>query len=116
MARLTSTPSNGQSEVLETLHYQGALAGGVPIVRIGPMVSARWGGTEDREGSDAQFETDLLAVLSALQTAGYVTAHDVNGTTVDLTGTPAKTAFVVLTGAGRATARHPRPRPVRISD
>lgn len=114
--RLINSPSSGQSEVLETLHYEGALSSGVPVYRIGPMVSHRWGGDENREGSDPQFETDVVTVLQALQGLGYVTAHSNSGP-VDLTaGTPAGTVYVVLTGAGRRAARHPRPRPVRLFD
>ena len=112
MGELLLTPSQGQSEVLETLHYQGAIGGGVPIYRIGPLVSHRWGGDENREGSDPVFEADILTVLSALQTAGYVTGHDVNGTVVNLTATPASTTFVKLTGTGRVAGRAPRPRPI----
>lgn len=115
MGVLLNTPSGGQSEVLETLHYQGAIAAGVPIYRLGPMVSHRWGGDEDREGSDAVFEADLITVLGELQTAGYVVGHDgTSGNVVDLTAAPATSTYVTLTGAGRADARHARPRPTRI--
>jgi hypothetical protein len=111
--RLIGTPSGGQSEVLETLRYQGALASGVMLFRLGPMVAHRYQGDEDREGSDPQFEGDVLTVLAALQTQGYVVAHnDQTGVVVDLTaGSPLGSTRIVLTGAGRATARHPRPRP-----
>lgn len=114
--RLISTPSSGLSEVLETLHYQGALSSGVQLFRVGPMVSHRWMAGEDRQGSDAQFETDILTVLAALQTAGLVIGrNDTTGGTVDLTsGTPAGTTRIVLTGTGRVAARAPRPRPRRI--
>ena len=109
--RLTNSPSGGQSEVLETLHYQGAIRGGVPLYRFGTMVSNRYHGSDTRMGSDPQWEADVKTVLGALQTAGYVTGHDVNGANVDLTGSPAGTTFIVLTGAGRAQARHPNPNP-----
>ena len=114
MGLLLTTPSAGKSEVLETLHYKGAIAGGIPIYRIGDMVSKRYGGDENREGSDLVFEADIITVLGQLQTAGYVTGHDVNGAVVNLTAAPPKTAFVVLTGAGRTAARAPRPRPRRM--
>lgn len=115
MGALLNTPSSGQSEVLETLHYEGAIAAGIPILRLGPSVSHRWGGDENREGVDATFQADILTVLGALQTAGYVTGHNgASGAAVDLTAAPDITTYVVLTGAGRADARHPRPRPVRI--
>lgn len=118
MGKLLQTPSAGQSEVLETLHYQGAASTGIPVYRIGPMVSARWHGDEDREGDDATWEADILTVLGELQTAGFVTAFkDADGTVVDLTsGTPAGTTRVRLTGSGRAAGRHPRPRPVKVND
>jgi hypothetical protein len=115
MGVLLNTPSGGQSEVLETLHYEGAIGAGIPIYRLGPMVSHRWGGDEDREGSDPTFEADIITVLGELQTAGYVTGHNgVSGNVVDLTAAPPPTTYVVLTGGGRADARHPRPRPTRI--
>ena len=115
MGVLLNTPSSGQSEVLETLRYEGAIGGGVPIYRLGPMVSHRWGGDEDREGSDPTFEADIITVLGELQTAGFVTGHNAStGNAVDLTAAPPTTTYVVLTGAGRADARHPRPRPARI--
>lgn len=118
MGALLTTPSGGQSEVLETLHYQGAASTGIQLFRVGPMVSARWHGDEDREGSDATFQADVLTVLGQLQTAGYVTGFkDADGTVVDLTsGTPAGTTRVRLTGSGRAQGRHPRPRPVKVND
>lgn len=111
--RLTASPSGGQSEVLETLHYQGALTSGVQLFRLGPMVSNRYTADEDREGSDPQLEADVVTVLASLQTAGYVVGqNDQTGVVVDLTvGTPPGTTRVVLTGAGRAQARHARPRP-----
>lgn len=117
MGALLTTPSGGQSEVLETLHYQGALASGVQVFRLGPMVSHRWMGDEDTEGSDPTFEADIVTVLAALQTAGFVVGHnDQTGGVVDLTaGTPAGTTRVVLTPAGRADARHARPRARRIT-
>jgi hypothetical protein len=115
--RLTSSPSTGNSEVLETLHYEGALTSGVQIFRLGPMVAHRYGGAEDREGADTQFETDILTVLAALQTAGYVVGHaDATGTTVDLSSSPPATTRVVLTPAGREVARHPRPKPINLRD
>lgn len=116
MGALLLTPSNGKSEVLETLRYQGAIAAGVKIVNLGPMVSHRWQGDEGSEGSDTTFEADILTVLVALQTAGYVIGrNDSTGATVDLSSTPPKTTRVVLTGAGRHAARAPRPRPNRVS-
>jgi hypothetical protein len=114
MGALLSTASTGQSEVLETLHYQGALSSGLPIYRLGPMVSHRWMGDEDREGSDAGWEADLITVLGALQTAGYVTGHDDLGNVVNLTAAPPSTTYVKLTAAGRVAGRAPRPRPRRI--
>jgi hypothetical protein len=112
MGLLTSSPSGGQSEVLETLHYQGAITNGIPLFRVGPMVSHRYGGDEDREGSDPQFEADVLTVLASLQTADFVVGYDSNGNPVDLTvGTPPGSTRIALTGAGRAQARHARPRP-----
>ena len=115
MGQLLNTPSAGHSEVLETLHWEGAIEGGVQLFRIGPMVSHRWGGDENREGSDATFEADILTVVAALKTAGLVTGHaDADGSPVDLAGSPAPTTRVVLTGAGRRAAQHPRPRPVKI--
>ncbi len=114
MGRLINSPSGGLSEVLETLHYEGALTSGVMIVRLGPMVSHRWGADEDREGSDPQFEADILTVLSTLQTDGYVTGFaDQTGAVVDLTASPGPTTRVVLTAAGRVQGRAPRPRPRR---
>lgn len=109
--RLTASPSGGQSEVLDTLHYQGAIRSGIPLYRIGPMVSNRWHGDENRQGSDSQWETDIKTVLGQLQGLGYVTGHDVNGSNVDLTGSPPGTTFVALTGAGRVAGRHPNPNP-----
>lgn len=118
MGALLQTPSNGKSEVLETLHYQGAASTGIQLFRIGPMVAARWHGDEDREGSDPTWEADVLTVLGELQTAGYVTGFkDSDGSPVDLTsGTPAGTTRVHLTGLGRQQGRHPRPRPVKVND
>lgn len=118
MGALLQTPSSGKSEVLETLHYQGAASTGIPLYRIGPMVAHRWHGDEDREGDDATFEADVLTVLGELQTAGYVNAFkDADGSAVDLTsGTPPGTTRVHMTGSGRAAGRHPRPRPVKIND
>jgi hypothetical protein len=116
MGSLLDTPSGGQSEVLETLHYEGAISAGVQVFRVGPMVSHRWMGDEDTEGSDPTFEADTLTVLAALQTAGFVVAHaDATGIVVDLTAAPPETTRVRLTGLGRATARAPRPRPHRIN-
>lgn len=109
--RLINSPSAGLSEVLETIHFQGAAGTGIPLYRLGTMVSHRYHGDEDREGSDSTWETDTLTVVSALQTAGYVTGHDVNGASVDLTATPPSTTFVKLTPSGRAYSRAPRPRP-----
>lgn len=116
MARLTATASSGQSEVLETLHYEGALSSGVQIFRLETFVSNRWMSDEDREGSDPTLSADLLTVLAALQTAGYAVGHnDQTGAVVDLTASPASTTRVVLTGSGRVAARAPRPRPRRIT-
>lgn len=109
--RLINSPSGGQSEVLETLHYQGAIHSGIQLSRLGPMVSHRYGGDEDREGSDAQWETDILTVVGQLQGLGYVVGQDANGNNADLTASPPSTTRVALTGAGRAQGRHPRPRP-----
>lgn len=115
--RLISSPSGGHSEVAETLHFEGALSSGVQIFRLGPMVAHRYGGDEDREGADTVFEADILTVLAALQTAGYVVGHrDSDGATVDLSSSPANTTRVVLTASGRAFSRHPRPRPVNLRD
>ena len=114
MGALLNTPSAGQSEVIETLHYEGAAGSGVPLYRLGPMTSHRYMGDEDREGSDTVWEADIVTVVGALQTAGYVTGHNVNGGTVDLTASPPSTTFVQLTAAGRAYGRHPRPRPRRV--
>jgi hypothetical protein len=114
---LLDTPSGGQSEVLETLHYEGAIASGVPLYRLGPMVSHRWGGDETRAGSDPDFEADLLTVLNGLEGDGYVVGRDADGNSVELAqGTEATTTRIVLTAAGREAGRHPRPRPVRIFD
>lgn len=115
MGALLNTPSTGQSEVLETLHYLGAIGSGVQLDRLGPIVSHRWVADEDREGSDTTFEADILTVVGALQTAGYVVGrNDLTGATVDLTSSPPATTRVVLTGAGRVQGRAPRPRPRRI--
>lgn len=117
MGELLNTPSGGQSEVLETLHYQGAIHAGVMLFRLGPMVSARWMGDEDTEDSDPVFEADLVTVLAALQAADDVVGHnDQTGAVVDLSaGTPAPTTRITLTGQGRLAARHARPRPRRIN-
>lgn len=116
--RLTASPSGGQSEVLECLHYQGALTSGVQFGRLGPMVSNRYTGDEDREGSDPQWEADIVTVVASLQAAGYVVGHnDLTGAVVDLSvGIPPASTRVVLTGAGRAQARHARPRPRSLRD
>lgn len=114
MADLLDSPSGGQSEVLETLHYQGAIGNGVMLVRIGPMVSHRWGFDEDTEGSDAPFEADVRTVLGTLQGLGKVIGrNDLTGAIVDLTATPPGSTRVALTATGRVDARHPRPRPQR---
>lgn len=115
MGALLNTPSGGQSEVLETLHYEGAIHGGVPIYRLSGMVSHRWMGDEDRVGDDPTFESDVVTVLGQLQGLGYVIGADVNNNSVDLTASPPSSTDVILTGPGRAYARHPRPRPRRIS-
>lgn len=110
--RLINSPSGGQSEVLETLHFQGALTSGVMLFRIGDMVSKRYHGDENRMGSDPQWETDTLTVLGQLQSLGYVVGrNDRTGAVVDLTASPPGATRVALTGAGRAAARHPRPKP-----
>ena len=109
--RLTASPSGGQSEVLDTLHYQGAIRGGIPLYRLGTMISHRWHGDQNREGSDPQYEADVVTVLGQLQGLGYVSGHDVNGANVDLTASPPSTTFVVLTGTGRVAGRHPNPNP-----
>jgi hypothetical protein len=117
MGALLTTPSSGQSELIDTLRLQGALTAGVPLYRIGALVSHRWHGDEDRAGDDPVWEADALTVLKALQGLGYVAANDGHGAAVDLTaGTPPGTTHVVLTGSGRAYARHPRPRPLRVND
>lgn len=117
MGALLNTPSQGKSEVLETLHYQGAIHAGIALFRVGPMVSNRYGGGETREGSDPVFEADIVTVLHGLATAGQVTGTAADGTSVDLTsGTPAGTVRVALTGSGRVAGRAPRPRPRRIAD
>lgn len=114
MPRLTDSPSGGKSEVLESIHYYGAFGAGREFFHIVSWVSRRWGGDETR-GVDPTFKGDVATVLGELQTAGWVTANDGAGNAVDLTaGTPADTARIALTGAGRAAARHPRPRPQRI--
>ncbi len=110
-ARLTSTPSGGQSEVLETLRYEGAIRSGLRIDRLSVMVSNRWQGDDDRAGSDPQFLADAKTVIAALATAGFVEGHDGGGAAVDLTASQPSAAFVSLTGTGRVQARHPRPRP-----
>lgn len=109
--RLTSTPSGGQSEVLDSLRYEGAIHSGLRIDRLSVMVSNRWQGDDDRAGSDPQFLTDVQAVIAALATAGFVHGNDATGAAVDLTASQPSAAFVSLTGTGRAQARHPRPRP-----
>lgn len=110
-ARLTSSPSNGHSEVLETLHFYGALHSGTRVDRLVVLTSNRYQGDNDKAGSDPQFTTDLKTVLAALATAAMVSGHDAAGGAVDLTASQPDGAFVVLTGAGRVAARHPRPRP-----
>lgn len=116
MGALLTTPSQGKSEVLETLHYQGAIHSGIAVFRLGPMVSNRYGGDETRDGSDPVFEGDIVTVLQALATAGQVVGAAADGTAVDLTaGTPAGTVRVTLTPSGRVAGRAPRPRPRRIS-
>lgn len=115
MGALLNTPSSGQSEVLETLHYEGAIATGIQIRRLETDLSHRWMADEDREGSDSTFSADLLTVLGTLQGAGYVVGrNETTGAVVDLTASPARTTRVSLTGAGRARSRAPRPRPRRI--
>lgn len=114
MSRLIDTPSAGQSEVLETLHYQAAIGGGIELVKLGPIVAHRWLADEDREGSDPVFEADLLTVLGQLQAATLIVARDASGSQIDITSGIPGTTRVVLTGLGRAQARHPRPRPRRI--
>jgi hypothetical protein len=115
MGALLNTPSAGKSEVLETLRYEGAIHGGVPIYRLEGMVSHRWMGDEDRTGSDSVFTADLKSVLGTLQGLGYVIGADNLNNTVDLTASPPMATNVILTGPGRVAARAPRPRPRRIS-
>lgn len=117
MSLLTSTPSSGHSEVLDTLHYYCAHTHGLQLQRLAPLLSGKWGGTDLKSGSDPDFESDVKTIVGALQTAGYIVGRDdATGATVDLTGTPGPTTRVVLTGAGRVESRHPRPRPTRIYD
>lgn len=112
MGRLINSASSGKSEVLETLHWEGAISGGVQLFRIGTLVSHRWHSDEDRQGDDPQLEADVLSVLGTLQGLGYVEAHDdKTGAVADLTASPAATVRVRLTASGREQGRHPRPRP-----
>lgn len=113
--RLTASPSGGKSEVLETLSFQGATHSGVQLERLSVMVSHRYGGDLTTSEGDAQFLTDTKTVVKALSEAGFVTGYDpVKREVVNLSSTQPKTADVILTGAGRAAARHPRPRPRRL--
>lgn len=110
--RLTTSPSGGKSEVLETLHFEGAIRSGVSLRRLAVMVSERYGGDLTTETGDSQFLTDVKTVVKEIAEAGFVTGYDPAAkAVVDLTATQPTTANVILTGSGRATARHPRPRP-----
>lgn len=113
MGQLLNTDSGGQSEVIETLHFQGAITNGIQLFRIGDLVSKRWGGDENREASDPTFQADTLTVLQQLQGLGYVQAFDaVTGAALDLnTANLPGATRVALTAVGRTYARHPRPRP-----
>lgn len=99
------------SEVIETLRYQGAIRGGVQVERLSVMVSHRWGGDLTTSEGDAQFLADTKAVLEELAIEGWVEGRDAEGKAVNLASSQPSTAQVILTGAGRAQARHPRPRP-----
>jgi hypothetical protein len=90
---LTSTPSGGASEVLETLHY---FAGTRPVEveRLVRAVARRYGGAE----LDAGFSGDVLDVLDDL--AGDDLVTEISG--IDDT--------VAITSTGRVTARAARPR------
>lgn len=113
MSTLASSPSSGQSEVLVTLHqWGGGGRNGMPFHRLGTEVSRFYHGDDDREGSDSTWEANIRTAVSALQTAGYVVGrHPTSGAPVNLTsGTPPPGTLVILTLAGRAYARHPRPR------
>ncbi|GAC1522431.1 MAG: hypothetical protein NVS3B1_07800 [Marmoricola sp.] len=112
--RLTSTPSGGQSEVLETLLHEGGIRSGVQTRRLVIMVSQRYAGDNNRALSDPVFIADAKAVIAQLAVLGYVTGFDPTVGSVDLTASQPDTAFVALTGTGRAQARHPRPRPRAI--
>jgi ABC-type polar amino acid transport system ATPase subunit len=110
--RLITSLSEGKSEVLETLHYQGALRSGVQLARLAVMVSHRWGGDETTETGDPQFLEDVQSVVQKLAEESLVTGFDpVTGKAVNLASTQPTTANVILTGTGRAAARHPRPKP-----
>ncbi len=113
--RLTDSPSGGQSEVLETLHWEGAHdnAPGVVLAHLGTRVSRRWHGDENRGGSDPQWEADTLTVVGQLQTLGYVTGFSDSppGAVVDLTAAPPAATRVRLTALGREVGRAPRPHP-----
>lgn len=103
---LTDSPSSGQSEVLTELKSRG---NNYPFGQLCDGVGRNWG----YDGTTlAAYPAVVATVLSALQTAGYVSATTENGSSVvDLTsGTPALTARISLTLAGKAYARHPRPR------
>lgn len=111
-ARLTTSPSGGKSEVLETLRFEGAIRSGVQLRRLSTMVSERYGGDQDREGADGQFLEDVQSIIGELASEGDVTGFDpAADEAVDLSSEQPTTANVILTGQGRATARHPRPRP-----
>lgn len=102
MSHLLNTPSTGQSEVLETLHFYGAARRAITVKRLARLVSNRYHG-DDSRNADSQFETDLITVVNALQGLGYVTAT-----------VAAVTDTVRLTAAGRVAGRHTRPRTRRI--
>jgi ABC-type polar amino acid transport system ATPase subunit len=110
--RLITSPSEGKSEVLDTLHQQGALRSGVQLARLAVMVSHRWGGDETTETGDPQFLEDVQTVVQELAEESLVTGFSPGeNKAVNLAVTQPATANVILTGSGRAAARHPRPRP-----
>lgn len=100
-SRLTSTPSGGQSEVLDTLRDQGANfhRPGITVGRLARLVAEEFHG-DDAQKADATWLADTITVLGLLNGGGYTT--------------PAVTLAsqrVKLTVAGQVVARHPRPRP-----
>lgn len=107
MSNLLDSPSSGQSEVLATLRAEGR---SMPFRRLCQRVQFDWGIGDD---TFAEFPATMAAVLSALQTAGYVTGSDEDeANVVDLTGgTPADTDRVLMTSSGQAYSRSLSPRP-----